>query len=129
MWVHGAKSDDVTIMEKILSSMTPKFNFVVCSIEESKDIDELSLGELQSSLMVHEQKLNQQDKDKPTLQASTTCQSLVSNKIDKKQHKGSIDYKNQQQQQSGHQSYDPSRRGRGRGRGRVGSRSASHKSS
>ena len=47
MRIHGERMQDVTIVEKILRSMTPKFNFVVCSIEESKDIDELSIDELQ----------------------------------------------------------------------------------
>ncbi|KAL5769621.1 hypothetical protein ACOSP7_013775 [Xanthoceras sorbifolium] len=28
MWIHGDKSEDVTIVEKILRSMTPKFNFI-----------------------------------------------------------------------------------------------------
>ncbi|KAK6803597.1 hypothetical protein RDI58_001381 [Solanum bulbocastanum] len=51
---HGEKIDDVTIVEKILRSLTPKYNYVVCSIEESKDIDALSLDELQSALLVHE---------------------------------------------------------------------------
>ena len=46
-------------MEKILCSLTLKYDYVVCSIEESKDIDELSLDELQSSLLVNEQKMNQ----------------------------------------------------------------------
>ena len=46
MRIHGEKMEDVTIIEKILRSMTPKFNFVVCSIEESKDIDVLSIDEL-----------------------------------------------------------------------------------
>lgn len=57
MRIHGEKIEDVTIVEKILRSMTPKFNFVVCSIEESKDIDNLSIDELQSSLLIHEQKV------------------------------------------------------------------------
>ena len=57
MRIHGERMEDVTIIEKILRSMTPKFNFVVCSIEESKDVDTLSIDELQSSLLVHEQKL------------------------------------------------------------------------
>ena len=48
------KMNDVAIVEKILCSMTLEFNYVVCSIEESKDIDDLSLDELQSSLLVHE---------------------------------------------------------------------------
>ena len=47
-----------TILEKILRTLTEDFNYVVCSIEESKDIDTLSIDELQSSLLVHEQKMN-----------------------------------------------------------------------
>lgn len=46
MRINGEKMEDVTIMEKILRSMTPKFNYVVCSIDESKDIDSLSIDEL-----------------------------------------------------------------------------------
>ena len=45
------------IVEKILRSMTPKFDYVVCSIEESKDIDTLTIDELQSSLIIHEQRM------------------------------------------------------------------------
>jgi hypothetical protein len=59
MRTHGDKTEDVIIVEKILRSMTPKFNFVVCSIEESNNIEELSIDELQSSLLVHEQKISQ----------------------------------------------------------------------
>ena len=47
---------DVKVVEKILCSLIEKFNYVVCSIEESKDIDALIVDELQSSLIVHEQK-------------------------------------------------------------------------
>lgn len=46
MRFHGEKMDDVTIVKKILRSLSPKYDYVVCSIEESKDIDELSLDEL-----------------------------------------------------------------------------------
>ncbi|KAL0360218.1 UNVERIFIED_CONTAM: Copia protein [Sesamum radiatum] len=58
MRFHGEKMQDVTIVEKILRSLTAKFDYVVCAIEESKDIDALFLDELQSSLLVHEQKMN-----------------------------------------------------------------------
>jgi len=50
--------------------MTTKFNFVICSIEESHDINKLSIDKLQSSLLIHEQKIAQQDKE-VALNAST----------------------------------------------------------
>ncbi|XP_070045644.1 uncharacterized protein [Nicotiana tomentosiformis] len=71
MQINGEKLEDVTIIEKILRSMTAKFNYIVFSIEESKDIDTLSIDELQSSLLVHEQKLNQQDKEELGLKTTT----------------------------------------------------------
>jgi len=67
MRIHGDKAEDVTIVEKILRSLTPKFNFVVCSIEEANDVGELSIDELQSSLLVHEQKINQQETEEQAL--------------------------------------------------------------
>lgn len=70
MRINGEKLEDVTIIEKILC-ITAKFNYIVCSIEESKDIDTLSIDELQSSLLVHEQKLNQQDKEELALKTTT----------------------------------------------------------
>ncbi|KAJ9698236.1 hypothetical protein PVL29_007361 [Vitis rotundifolia] len=69
MRIHGDKTEDVLIVEKILRSLTPKFNFVVCSIEEANDVDSLSIDELQSSLLVHEQKINQQVKEEQALKA------------------------------------------------------------
>ncbi|KAB2620991.1 hypothetical protein D8674_040728 [Pyrus ussuriensis x Pyrus communis] len=37
--------------------MTPKYDYVVCSIEESNDLDILTIDELQSSLLVHKQRM------------------------------------------------------------------------
>ena len=58
MRIHGEYMKDVVIIEKILRSMTPKYDYVVCSIEESNDLDSLSIDELQSNLLVHEQKVH-----------------------------------------------------------------------
>ena len=58
MRIHGECMKDVVIIEKILRSMTPKYDYVVCSIEESNDLDILSIDELQSSLLVHEQRIS-----------------------------------------------------------------------
>ncbi|XP_014515412.1 uncharacterized protein LOC106773214 [Vigna radiata var. radiata] len=56
MKANGDDLKEVAVVEKILRSMTPKFNYVVCSIEESKDTSILSIDELKSSLLVHEQR-------------------------------------------------------------------------
>ena len=42
---------------KILRSLTAKFNYVVCSIEESNDLSTLSIDALHGSLHVHEQRM------------------------------------------------------------------------
>jgi len=52
MQVYGEEIEDVKIMDKILRTLTEKFNYIVCCIEESKDIDNLYVNELQSFLIV-----------------------------------------------------------------------------
>ena len=49
MKANGENKGEIDIVEKILRLKTPKFNYVVCSIEESKDTT-LSIDELQSSV-------------------------------------------------------------------------------
>lgn len=48
MRVYREHMKDDTIVEKILRSLTDKFNYTVCSNEESKNVDELTIDELQS---------------------------------------------------------------------------------
>lgn len=45
------------------------FNFVVCSVEEANYVGELSIDELQSSLLVHEQKIKHQEIEEQALKA------------------------------------------------------------
>ncbi|XP_075515589.1 uncharacterized protein LOC142550237 [Primulina tabacum] len=46
MRIYGEDMKDVKVGEKILRSLTEKFNYVVCSIEESNDIDALTEEEV-----------------------------------------------------------------------------------
>jgi hypothetical protein len=44
--IHGEKMDQVVIIEHILRSMTLRFDYVVCSVEESNNLDTLTIDEL-----------------------------------------------------------------------------------
>ncbi|PNX61467.1 retrovirus-related Pol polyprotein from transposon TNT 1-94, partial [Trifolium pratense] len=57
---HGDTITQSTIVEKILCSLTSRFNYVVCSIEESNDTTTMTVDQLQSSLLVQEQRMKHQ---------------------------------------------------------------------
>lgn len=44
-------------MEKILRTLTPKFDYIIMAIEESKDVSKMKVEELLSSLEAYEQRL------------------------------------------------------------------------
>ncbi|XP_050909929.1 uncharacterized protein LOC127123784 [Lathyrus oleraceus] len=71
MRIYGEDISDVKVVEKILRSLTEKFNYIVCSIEESKDINDLSIDELQSSLIVHEQKFQRRSGEEQALKVTS----------------------------------------------------------
>jgi hypothetical protein len=58
MKAHEEKIGQVVIIEKILRLMTLRFDYIVCLVEESTDLDMLIIDELQNNLLVNEQRLN-----------------------------------------------------------------------
>ncbi|RVX17651.1 Retrovirus-related Pol polyprotein from transposon TNT 1-94 [Vitis vinifera] len=70
MKIHGESMKQVVIIEKILRSMTSRFDYVVCSVEEFNDLDTLTIDELQSSLLVHEQRMNGHGRDEQALKVT-----------------------------------------------------------
>jgi len=67
---NDEKIEQSTVVSKILRSLTPKFNYVVCSIEESNDLSNLSIDELHGSLLVHEQRMQGQQEEEHVLKVA-----------------------------------------------------------
>ena len=54
---HGETLEERRIVEKILRSLPSRFDVIVTTIEETKDLSNFSVDELHASLMTHEQRL------------------------------------------------------------------------
>src|ERR1043165_7797384 len=53
----GETLSEQVIIEKVLRSLTPQFDYIVVVIEHSKDLETMKIEELQSSLEAHELRL------------------------------------------------------------------------
>jgi len=71
---NGETLTDARVMEKILRSLTNDFKNVVCAIEESRNLEEMTSNDLAGSLEAHEQrkKKNKQEVLEEALQTKMT---------------------------------------------------------
>lgn len=51
---NGETMEQSMVVSKVLRSLTPNFNYVICSIEESNDLSTMSIDEVHGSLLVYE---------------------------------------------------------------------------
>ncbi|GAA0140159.1 hypothetical protein LIER_42608 [Lithospermum erythrorhizon] len=60
---NGAEMKDTLIVEKIMRTLNDKFTYIVVSIEESHDVEDMTVDELQSTLGLHENKFKRANKE------------------------------------------------------------------
>lgn len=65
----GEIMPDQTLVEKVLRTLTSKFDVIAITIEEIRDLASLKLEELQGSLEAFEQRLHERNGDKHKEQA------------------------------------------------------------
>jgi len=53
---NGETLTDTRVVQKILRSLTDDFENVVCAIEESRNLEEITIDDLRASFEVHEQR-------------------------------------------------------------------------
>ncbi|KAK3012231.1 hypothetical protein RJ639_012240 [Escallonia herrerae] len=63
MRAYGENISDKKVVEKLLISLTEKYDSIVAAIEESKNLETLSVVELIGSQEAHEKRLSRQTKD------------------------------------------------------------------
>lgn len=71
----GENMQECMVVEKVLRSMSMNFNYVVCSIEEANDVIQMSVDGLQSSLMIHEQRMYGSKEEEQVLKATSVGRS------------------------------------------------------
>ncbi|KAK2375345.1 hypothetical protein QL285_076240 [Trifolium repens] len=90
----GETMTDRSKIEKILRTLTEKFDHIVIAIEESKDLATMKIEELQASLEAHELRVKQRSSNKAVEQALQAKTQNKNNKAKDKWKKKKEDLEN-----------------------------------
>jgi hypothetical protein len=65
---NGKDVDEVKVMEKILHTLNPSFDFIVTNIEENRDLKTMNIKQLMGSLQAYEEKQKRKIKQKEAME-------------------------------------------------------------
>ncbi|XP_004507201.1 uncharacterized protein [Cicer arietinum] len=106
MKANGEVMIEVVIIEKIMRTLTQRYNHIVVAIEEAKNLDTMKLEDLQSSLKAHELRVKERD------EAHTQTQTLQA-QINKKSKQNGVKNKKWKSRSRWHQKQDQDEEARG----------------
>ena len=112
---YGDNIEDVRVVEKILCSLTPKFDYVACAIVESKYLDSMTIEELKGSLQAREDKIKKRHEE-PLKQVLKSKVSLKDDGGEKSQRERGCGQRGRGKNNQGNANIHQSFRGRGRGK-------------
>ncbi|KAK2363368.1 hypothetical protein QL285_088360 [Trifolium repens] len=75
----GETLSEQVIIEKVLRSLTPQFDYIVVAIEHSKDLSSMRIEELQSSLEAQELRLTERNSEREVEQQALKAAGSESN--------------------------------------------------
>ncbi|XP_062100493.1 uncharacterized protein LOC133806401 [Humulus lupulus] len=101
---NGEEVSEVKVIEKILRTATPAFEYIATNIEEKKDLETMIVEQLMGSLQAYEEKQKRKKKQKETVEKLLQLNLKEENFANNRNQRG-----------RGHD--QGSRRGRGRGHG------------
>ena len=78
------------VWKKVIRSLTPKFDYFVCDIKQSKDLDSMEVKQLEGSLLSHEEKVKMRKKSNQNnlLLLMHPSKYLKVRKVTKEMHNG-----------------------------------------
>ncbi|XP_006591787.1 uncharacterized protein [Glycine max] len=94
MNAYGDKQLDLGIIDKVLKNLTPRFDHIVVAIEQSQDLEEMKIEELQGILEAQEMRLNERNSQRSAEQAMQAQTTKGNNYDGGKNKKGKGRWKN-----------------------------------